>query len=90
MSMMTVRMVSTGLYRASHAADRVNPLLGVAVQQVNHRVTGADIAWQAEIGPGLALFHPTGVVIGNAVGTKDVPARVVATGVPARAVVRDA
>lgn len=64
MSVLTVRMASTVLYRASHAAGQVNPLLGVAVKQLNHLVTGADIAWQAEIGPGLALFHPTGVVIG--------------------------
>ena len=148
MSVLTVRMASTMLYRASHAAGAVHPVLGVAIKQVNHLVTGADIAWQAEIGPGLALFHPTGVVIGphvrmgadcslqqgitlggkggdnpspsefpvlgdkvsvgagarvigpaqvgdgaqigaNAVVTKDVPAGAVATGVPARSVIRD-
>ncbi|MDN5563788.1 MAG: hypothetical protein L0G49_08475 [Luteococcus sp.] len=148
MSVLTVRMASTLLYRASHAAGQVHPLLGVALKQVNHMATGADIAWQADIGPGLALFHPTGVVIGphvrigsgcslqqgitlggkggdnpapsefpvlgdgvsigagarvigpvqvgdgaqvgaNAVVTKDVPAGAVATGVPARAKVRE-
>jgi serine O-acetyltransferase len=36
------------------------------VKQLNHVVTGCDIAYQAEVGPGLVLYHPTGVVIGPA------------------------
>lgn len=35
------------------------------MKQVNHLLTGADMAWQAQIGPGLRLYHPTGVVIGQ-------------------------
>ena len=27
-------------------------------------LTGADIAYEAQVGPGLVLYHPTGVVIG--------------------------
>lgn len=61
----TVRMLATGLFRLSQAAGAKHPLLGTLVKQLNHLVTGADIAWQAQLGPGLALFHPTGVVVGE-------------------------
>lgn len=35
------------------------------VKQINHVITGSDLAWQAEVGQGLNLLHPTGVVIGK-------------------------
>ena len=37
------------------------------MKQINHLLTGADLAWTAEVGPGLVLFHPTGVVWGRGV-----------------------
>jgi serine O-acetyltransferase len=62
--MLTVRAIATTLFRLSQACGPRAPLLAYAVKQVNHIVTGADLAWQAAVGPGLALYHPTGVVIG--------------------------
>jgi serine O-acetyltransferase len=63
----TVRYQAVFLYRLSHHAGRLNPVLGQLTKQVNHLWTGADIAWQAHIGGDLVLFHPTGVVIGPSV-----------------------
>jgi serine O-acetyltransferase len=60
----TVRFVAVALLRLAQAAGRRLPLAGSLVKQANHVVTGADLAYQAEIGPGLVLHHPTGVVIG--------------------------
>jgi serine O-acetyltransferase len=60
----TVRAIATILFRLSQACGPRAPLLAYVVKQVNHIVTGADLAWQATVGPGLALHHPTGVVIG--------------------------
>lgn len=60
----TVRSLAVVLVRVATAAGGVHPLLGLLVKQVNHVLTGADIAWQAELGPGLRLYHPTGVVVG--------------------------
>lgn len=62
--LVSVRMVATALYRLAHAVGARVPVLASMIKQLNHLLTGADIAWQASIGPGLALFHPTGVVIG--------------------------
>jgi serine O-acetyltransferase len=62
--LLTVRAVATVLFRLSQACGSRAPLLAYAIKQVNHVVTGADLAWQAAVGPGLALHHPTGVVIG--------------------------
>lgn len=61
---LTVKFVAVSLFRLSQAAGSCVPILGHALKQLNHLITGADIAWQAEIGPGLQLFHPTGVVVG--------------------------
>ena len=62
----TVRFVAVAMLRlAQSAGTRVGPL-GSLVKQANHVLTGADIAYQAEIGPGLVLYHPTGAVIGPA------------------------
>jgi len=60
----TVRFVAVALLRLAQALGRRVPLAGSLVKQVCHVLTGADIAYQAEIGPGLVLYHPTGVVIG--------------------------
>lgn len=34
------------------------------MKQINQAITGADLAWQARVEPGLVLRHPVGVVIG--------------------------
>lgn len=62
--LLTVRALATVACRLAAAAGRRSPWLGHALKQLNHLVTGADIAWQAEIGARLRLYHPTGVVIG--------------------------
>lgn len=61
---LTVRHLAVGLFRLSTVLGRRFGPLGFLVKQLNHVLTGADIAWQADIGPGLRLYHPTGVVIG--------------------------
>lgn len=63
-TVLTLRFLATFLYRASARAGSSVPVLGSVLKQVNHAITGADIAWSARIGPGLVLWHPTGVVIG--------------------------
>jgi serine O-acetyltransferase len=60
----TVRGQATLMFRVSQSLGRAWAPLGHLAKQLNHFVTGADLAWQAEIGPGLVLYHPTGVVIG--------------------------
>jgi serine O-acetyltransferase len=62
--LLTVRAIATILFRLSQACGRRAPLVAYAIKQVNHVLTGADLAWQAVVGPGLTLHHPTGVVIG--------------------------
>jgi len=64
LSHLTVRHLAVALYRVSQRLGRRAGMLGSLVKQVNHVVTGADIAWEADLGPNLTLFHPTGVVIG--------------------------
>jgi serine O-acetyltransferase len=60
----TVRFLAVALLRLAQALGARAPLAGSLVKQACHVLTGADIAYQAEIGPGLVLYHPTGVVIG--------------------------
>jgi len=60
----TVRFLAVALLRLAQALGGRVPLAGSLVKQTCHVLTGADIAYQAEIGPGLVLYHPTGVVIG--------------------------
>ena len=60
----SVCVLAVALFRASQSMGAISPLLGTALKQLNHVITGADIAWQAKAGPGLNLQHPTGVVIG--------------------------
>jgi serine O-acetyltransferase len=50
------RLAQWLLPRSSHAAALVKTL--------NNALTGCDISHEATIGPGLQLFHPSGVVIG--------------------------
>jgi serine O-acetyltransferase len=60
----TVRFAAVVLLRLAQAAGGRAGLVGSLVKQLNHVLTGADIAYQVVIGPGLVLYHPTGVVIG--------------------------
>ncbi|WP_431309235.1 serine O-acetyltransferase [Gordonia prachuapensis] len=60
----TVRFVAVVLFRVSQALGRRWGPLGSAVKQINTVITGCDISWQADIAPGLVLYHPVGVVIG--------------------------
>jgi serine O-acetyltransferase len=62
--LLTVRAIATVLFRLSQGCGAHVPLLAYVVKQLNHIVTGADLAWQASAGPGLTLYHPTGVVLG--------------------------
>lgn len=61
----TVRGIALALFRISQVAGGKIAALGLLVKQANHMITGADLAWQAEVGPGLNLLHPTGVVFGK-------------------------
>jgi serine O-acetyltransferase len=60
----TVRFLAVALFRAAEAAGARFGPAGSLLKQANHVLTGCDIAYQAQIGPGLVLYHPTGVVIG--------------------------
>jgi serine O-acetyltransferase len=60
----TVRGMSSLLFRLAQRVGPRNAALGHLLKTLLHVLTGADIAWQATVGPGLALMHPTGVVIG--------------------------
>ncbi|WP_051324154.1 serine O-acetyltransferase [Candidatus Solirubrobacter pratensis] len=60
----TVRFAAVALLRLAQAAGGRSRAAGALVKQANHVLTGCDAAFQAEIGPGLVLYHPTGVVIG--------------------------
>lgn len=60
----SARLQAVVLLRLSHALGRRSAFLGSVVKWVNHVVTGCDAAPQAQIGPGLRLYHPSGVVIG--------------------------
>lgn len=60
----TVRFVAVLLFRAAQAAGARLGVAGSLLKQANHVLTGCDIAYQAQVGPGLVLYHPTGVVIG--------------------------
>ena len=60
----TVRFCAVLLLRLAQGAGARVGLAGSLLKQANHLLTGCDAAYQAAIGPGLVLFHPTGVVIG--------------------------
>ena len=63
-STVVVRHQAVTLFRLSQFLGQIFPPLGFAVKQLNHILTGADLAWQANVGDGLVLHHPTGVVWG--------------------------
>ena len=60
----TVRFMAVVLFRAAQAAGARFGPAGSLLKQASHVLTGCDIAYQAQVGPGLVLYHPTGVVIG--------------------------
>ena len=61
-------LFSVASYRLAHALGRggLAPLARV-IQIVSTMLTGAEIDWRADIGPGLFLEHPHGVEIGDGV-----------------------
>ena len=59
----TVRGLATIGFRVSHAVGQRFELAGAVIKQINQVVTGCDIAHEAQIGPGLRMLHPNGVVI---------------------------
>jgi serine O-acetyltransferase len=60
----TLRYAAAFHFRLAQVVGARVGLLGGLIKQFNQFLTGADIAVQAQIGPGLVLFHPNGVVIG--------------------------
>jgi serine O-acetyltransferase len=63
-ALVTTRLQSIILFRLGQSVDGLLPPLASVIKYVNTVITGADIALRARIGPGLKLFHPSGVVIG--------------------------
>ena len=63
-TLLTTRLQAVVLFRASQLLSEVFPPLSSVLKYINTVLTGADIAVSARVGPGLQLFHPTGVVIG--------------------------
>src|ERR1700743_2960775 len=61
----TVRFLAVVLFRLAQAVGARFGLAGSLIKQLKHVLTGADIAYEAQIGPRLILYHPTGVVIGG-------------------------
>lgn len=58
------------LYRIAHHAYRWHiPVLPLLLFHLNAVLNGCEIHYAAEIGPGLAIAHPHGVVIGRGVFT---------------------
>lgn len=63
-SALTVKGIAVIGFRASSATGNRSRALAAAIKQMTHILTGADIDYSAEIGPGLRLLHPTGLVVG--------------------------
>jgi serine O-acetyltransferase len=59
----TVKGIAILGFRLSHHAGRTSPHAGALIKQVTHILTGSDIAHETNIGPGLRIGHPTGIVI---------------------------
>ncbi len=52
-------------FRVSHYFSTIGALFPARCFQIlSHIITGAEISHRAIIGPGLAILHPTGIVIG--------------------------
>jgi len=58
------RLQAVVLVRLAHAVGPRFALAGTAVKWLNTTLNGCEIAWEADIGKGLRLDHPVGVVIG--------------------------
>jgi serine O-acetyltransferase len=61
---MLQRLQAVALLRLAQAVYSRSALLAHAIKALNTMLTGADLSHEATVGPGLQLFHPTGVVIG--------------------------
>ena len=63
-------LFAVACYRVAHAFGRrrMAPLARL-LQIINLTLTGAELDWRAELGPGLMLEHPQGVEIGDGVVT---------------------
>lgn len=62
--LLTVRGQATVLFRLAQRLGKKFGIAGDLMTQWNHFATGCDVSWKAQVGPGLKLYHPTGVVIG--------------------------
>jgi serine O-acetyltransferase len=68
--LLSVRGLATLLVRAAnaaHGAGGAGRIVALGVKQLNQVITGADISPDTVIGPGLRIFHTSGVVIGPGV-----------------------
>lgn len=63
-TILTTRYLAVWLFRLSQRLGRRSSVLASVVKQLNQILTGADLAWEASVGAGLVLYHPSGVVIG--------------------------
>ncbi|MEN3279604.1 MAG: hypothetical protein V7607_744 [Solirubrobacteraceae bacterium] len=63
-ALFTTRLQAVVLLRLSQAARSAVPSLAYVLKWLNHILTGCDFAAEASVGPGLILYHPTGVVVG--------------------------
>ncbi len=61
---LTARYLSVFLFRVAQFVGQRTSLVAGLIKQLNQFLTGADVAWQAQIGPNLVLPHPVGVVVG--------------------------
>lgn len=61
------RLQAVLLVRLAAAAGSRWAPAGHALKWLNQTLNGCDIAWQAQIGRGLRLDHPVGVVVGPSV-----------------------
>ena len=61
------RLQAVMLLRLSQMVGARWSLGGILIKWINMTINGCDIAWQAAIGPGLRLDHPSGVVVGPSV-----------------------
>jgi serine O-acetyltransferase len=58
------RLQAVGLFRLAQALRPRSAKLAALVKSLNSALTGADLATEAQVGGGLQLLHPSGVVIG--------------------------
>jgi serine O-acetyltransferase len=63
----TVRGFAMIGHRLAHRIGQHSTLVGGFIKQITHAVTGAEISYRAEIGPGLRILHPVGIVIASEV-----------------------